>query len=280
MTEKYTQTYDVVAGLGRHVEHDPKSLEYPYVSSGEYHSVRHSRIAPVFDQGNLGSCTGNAAAGCLGTAGFYDTVKALVPVFDENLAVSIYSEATSIDEFKGTYPPTDTGSSGLGVAKVLKSRGWISGYTHTFTFADALAALTSQPVITGVPWYESFFDPDANGIINLGPKAKVAGGHEFVLDELDVERQLIGATNSWGTSWGVGGRFYIPFAVFQRLLAEKADVTAFVPLTAPAPTPTPLDPDKAYWNSIKKWAGDPHSLKSNQDAAAASIDWAKAKGIY
>ncbi|NED51184.1 hypothetical protein G3I24_09730, partial [Micromonospora aurantiaca] len=65
---------------------------------------------------------------------------------DEDQARALYSAATRLDEFDGEWPPTDTGSSGLGVAKACKRAGLISGYRHAFGLNAALTALAEQPV--------------------------------------------------------------------------------------------------------------------------------------
>jgi hypothetical protein len=233
--------------LGRHVRHDPRSLRYlvEAVDPATLTSVRHERGIPVLDQGDLGSCTGNAAEGCLGTAPFLATLQGLpgCPTpdadADEVQAVALYSAATSLDDYDGEYPPEDTGSDGLSVAKACQKAGLISGYRHATSLAAALTALQDGPVITGVNWYSSFDSPAADGTISIGRHASVRGGHEFVVDELDVEGRRIGFTNSWGTGWGVQGRAYMSWDTWERLLGEDGDVTAFVPVTEPAPQPTP-----------------------------------------
>lgn len=264
--------------LGRYVNHDPRSRLYKFDTTGiEIVSVRHSRRIPVLDQGNLGSCTGNAATGHLGTDPFFDLVPK-TDVLNETFAVGVYSDATKIDSVPGSYPPTDTGSDGVSVAKVLKNRGLINGYTHTFTLDDALKALSTQPVIMGTNWYNSFFTPSSDGVISILPNDYVAGGHEIVLDEIDATRKLVGATNSWGTGWGLQGRFYMSFDLVSRLLSEQGDITAFVPLSSPAPTPTPApDADFQLWTDIKDWALSRHS-GSNKVAAQKIVAWAKVKG--
>lgn len=233
--------------LGRHVRHDPRSLRYlvEAVDPATLTSVRHVRHIPVLDQGSLGSCTGNAAEGCLGTAQFLGTLYGLpgCPTLnadaDEVQAVALYSAATTLDDYDGEYPPQDTGSDGLSVAKACQRAGLISGYRHATSLAAALTALQDGPVLTGVPWYSTFDEPAADGTVSIGRHASVRGGHEFVVDELDVERKRVGFTNSWGTGWGVEGRAYMSWDTWERLLGEDGDVTVFVPVTEPAPTPTP-----------------------------------------
>lgn len=230
--------------LGRHIEHDPRSRAFAYRAPAtlELVSVRHERFIPVLDQGNLGSCTGNTALGGMGTAPHYPLLDDIVTDWSQDEAVRIYSEATAIDEWDGAWPPEDTGSSGLAVAKVLKGRGWISGYQHTFSLEDMKAALQETPVFLGINWYENFFNPAFDGEISIGTNDFVAGGHEIVVDEIDMEKQRFGFTNSWGPWWGVNGRGYISFALMARLLSEQGDVVVPVAISEPAPTPDPTVP--------------------------------------
>jgi hypothetical protein len=236
--------------LGRHVRHDPRSRAYGFSGAAvsELRSVVHRRLVPVFDQGAVGSCTGNAILGALGTDPFYGTIPDDHPRrptgdadHDEELAVQLYSEATRLDDVRGVYPPTDTGSSGLGVCKAAKAAGLISGYQHAFSLEAALRALVLRPVIVGTVWLEAFDSPDADGTIAVPAHgivdAEVRGGHEYVLDEIDVERQRVGATNSWGASYGADGRMYLSFADLGTLLAADGDCTVPVPLDQPTPTP-------------------------------------------
>jgi hypothetical protein len=179
---------------------------------------------------------------------------------DESQAVVLYSAATKLDDVRGYYPPTDTGSDGLSVAKAAKKAGLISGYQHCTSLDATLKALSQRPVICGVNWYEGMDEPDENGLVKIA--GQVRGGHEFVLDELDVENKLIGATNSWGESFGVNGRFYISWDDFEKLLSEDGDVTVFVPISQPAPTPTPTPSDqfteftamlKTFVTEVQSW---------------------------
>jgi hypothetical protein len=271
---------DDISYKGRHVNHDPRSKDYAFDGSGvTLASVRHKRYIPVLDQGQLGSCTGNAMTGLLGSGNFFNSLPANTlrtgdAIFDEAFAVDLYGLATHLDGYKGAYPPDDTGSDGLSVAKAAQKKGFIAGYQHTFSFNDFLKALSVQPVIVGIDWWSSFETPDPNGVVSIGSQSYIEGGHEIVADELNVEAQLIGFTNSWTANWGVAGRFYIRYADFETLLGNNGDVTVPVVLTTPVPptpvppappVPTPVPPappvvptpdpnDVALWADMQKWA--------------------------
>lgn len=230
--------------LGRNVRHDSRSLMFQVKAQdvSTLKSVRHERHIPTLDQGQLGSCTGNAATGALGSQPFWpEGLAVLNPTdaeVDETYAVNVYSDATKVDPYQGTYPLTDTGSDGLSVAQVLKTRGLISGYVHATSLEAALTALSQTPVIAGVEWRNDMFNPDADGRIHI--TGDVAGGHEIVLDELDVENKRVWIHNSWGDGWGVEGRAYFTWDDFSTLLSRAGDVTQFVPVSQPAPTPEPV----------------------------------------
>jgi hypothetical protein len=205
--------------LGREVVHDELSFLYPAPMAPEPKTTRHDYSGLPLDQGDLGSCTGNATVGLKDTTFFNSGT-----VYTEEDAVRIYSGATTLDNYKGSYPPNDTGSSGLAAVKfATKQEHWFAGYTHCFGLKHTLRTLTLQPCITGVSWYEGFDDPDNNGLEKIGGKSR--GGHEFLLIGLDVEARHVYAMNSWGTSFAQKGVFHFSFDDFDRLLHENGDVT-------------------------------------------------------
>lgn len=245
--------------LGRHVDHDARSLAYAQgvLPKSAIQSVDWARRIPILDQGQLGSCTGNAATGILGTDSLGRTATSTVTIsaagaaashglfpagdhaLNEAFAVALYSLATILDGVPGTYPPTDTGSSGLGVAKALKAIGLATGYGHAFSLAALTSALQGGPVIIGIPWLNSMFTPAADGRIPVDQSSGVAGGHEIEIAGYDAAAGEYWLTNSWGTSWGQGGRGYLTAADLQWLLSQQGDVTVPAWAGAPAPTPTP-----------------------------------------
>lgn len=276
--------------LRRHIHHDSESRRYAFNTSGlSIVSAKHERKIPVLDQGQLGSCTGNAGIGCLGTDPFYATIGegGNTYAFDEDGAVLLYGDATKLDDYPGGYYAPgwqDTGSDGLSIAKALKNAGEISGYTHTFTLDDALKALGVTPVIAGITWTNDMFNPASDGRVQ--PGGSVAGGHEICFDEIDADTERVWATNSWGTSWGAQGRFYLSFDDFGTLLADNGDVTIFTPLTAPAPTPTPPAPspadaaDTTFAMTARNWVAERHTeIAHNRDMQQATRTWLAEKGL-
>jgi hypothetical protein len=240
--------------LGRHVRHDPRSLAYAVagVPTSALVSKRWERRVPVFDQQNLGSCVGNAAAGWLAAD---NTVRDGLTSWqgrsvDESLAVELYSAATRSDDYDGGYPPDDTGSDGLSGAKALRAAGMCIGYQHGFSLQAMLTALQAGPVMVGTVWLAGMVDPDAGRLFARGT---VQGGHEYLVDEIDVVRRTVWLTNSWGARWGLGGRAYLSWDDMGLLLGQQGDVTVPTPVSAipiPTPEPTPTSADETLAGAL------------------------------
>ena len=126
--------------LGRHVEHNPQSRAFS-VGTAAVKTVTYRRHGKPFDQGDLGSCTGNAMAGVLMTEPLWVPGRNLT----EDDAVALYKAATKLDDIRGKYPPTDTGSSGLGVMKAAVKAKYIVGYAHSFSLEQLLGVYRSSP---------------------------------------------------------------------------------------------------------------------------------------
>jgi len=234
--QKYEEIEREGMRLGRHMWLDGRSLAHMIENSiadmtSRVTSVHWERKLIVLDQGKLGSCTGNAGTGALGTQPFYDAVgKNVLPEPDDEIdaeafAVKLYEDATVVDGYPGTYPPDDTGSSGLAVCKVLKARGVIQGYRWARSPHGFVQLLQRGPVLQGMPWYNAFFSPGTNAFIDADPhwsSSGIAGGHEVEavgvdIDETNLYDSVITYANSWGTSWADGGYFRMRLSTYEQL---------------------------------------------------------------
>jgi hypothetical protein len=213
--------------LGRHI-HRPEGFETRKALEGVAGDVTWERYCAPFNQGAIGSCTGNASAGALMTAPFYISPR----VFDETTAVTFYSQATHFNGQAGQfYPPNDTGSSGPAVAEALEKDLLIASYGHTTDLQSSLNALAVAPGIFGINWMTSFDTPLPTGQCPLTAGATVRGGHEIQSFRNDTENQAIWFYQSWGPSWGGlgNGTFWISYQDLTSLFGESADGTFFVP---------------------------------------------------
>ncbi|MBE4761755.1 hypothetical protein [Streptomyces caniscabiei] len=244
MPELTIQQYPVRPGLGRHLVLDPRSLAYRRAYDGQpLHPTAWEPRLPVLDQRNLiaqgihtsshgdianvdalGSCTGNAATALLSV--LLDRDRAAAAGLDtrdaaaaERFAIDLYAHATTLDQWhEYTWPTTDCGSSGLGIAKALRARGLISQYGHATTAEELCTLLQTGPVLMGMPWHAQFSTPDRDGFIDAVPgwlASPLEGGHEVCLtalesvavegDRLLPEHTVLRFRNSWGRSWGDRG---------------------------------------------------------------------------
>lgn len=230
--------------LGRHLWLDARSLRYMIendsgVMGSKLLSRDWQRVLAILDQGSIGSCTANAGAGALGTQPYFDHVGRTLfrdpanTTTAEDFAVQLYKDATVVDGYPGVYPPEDTGSSGLAICKVLRKRKTVVGYRFARSAYGFAQLLQDGPVLVGMPWYEAFFEPDADGFIDANANwstTQLAGGHEVEavgldLNPKDVYSSVITFCNSWGTGWGDAGRFRIRLRTYEQL--SEVDIKQF-----------------------------------------------------
>jgi hypothetical protein len=217
--------------LGRHIEHDARSKNFAFMSKAVQPKgiTTHWRSDyPPLDQGDLGSCTGNAMAQWLNTQ---FGAPALISghkgqPMDEADAVDIYVAATRRDKIGGIYPPTDTGSTGNAAAKAARDLGYIDAYGWLFSFSSVQAAIEKTPLTVGTLWTMNMYEPH-NGLVTVGTLTdrNIAGGHQYLMCGIDWAAEVFEFRNSWGEWARPGGYFAIGFKDFRRLLEADGDVT-------------------------------------------------------
>lgn len=234
------------ARLGRHYEHDPRSEAFAFTADppagpGAQVDTIWADTAPVLDQAAIGACVGFTGADILNTA-YFDGVRGKHnngQFYTDEDGLTFYSAATANDEIAGQYPPQDTGSSGLGLAKALQAAGLITSYLHAFTWAQFEAMIQTQPVAVGTVWTQQMFTPDANGVVEVGPinDSTIAGGHEYMARAIDFTRSLILCRNHWQPTWNgdtsgwkVPGEFWLTFHDAAALFdpSQQPDIIGLV----------------------------------------------------
>ena len=205
-----------------------------------------SVFPPVYDQGNLGSCTGQAVAGVL--AAMHNVEK--IHQLDPSRLFIYYGER----EIEGTIPSDDGAQIRDGI-KVVASNGCCSEATWPYVesnFADkppaaayaeaakhiaiqyqrvgqSLMELKSalfnwHPIAFGIEVFPSFMSRtvERNGVVPMpSSREQSEGGHAIVLAGYDDATQRFLVRNSWGPTWGIKGYCYMPYNyVTSSLLAS------------------------------------------------------------
>jgi hypothetical protein len=280
--------------LGRNVRLDSRSLDYAVQPEAvPIASVRHFQYIGVLDQGQVGSCTGNASVSCAYHEPFYAPAAPDWPYApDEQGAQAWYHDNTANDGYAGTWEPDDTGSDGLTSSKMAVRAGIATGYQAALDLDSSLQVLMDRPGITGIPFYNSMFNVGTDGLVTVDMKSGLAGGHELVVDEVvtadapgnGTGALLVGGDNSWGVSWGAQGRWYLKAADWWALRQQQGDVYFWTAKSQPAPTPVkPDDPDWGFgvdlWAATADFRADRHVVPHIVRAAKALETWGKQVGL-
>jgi len=192
---------------------------------------------PIYDQGQEGSCTGNAWAGL----GQFLTMKLGLPNFVPSRQAIYWWER----ELEGD-TVDDTGASLTDGARVTSTKGcphedlWpydiskMAVQPSAAVVVDGLKHLVAQPqqvhqdlnsmkavLVNGYPIaigftvFESFESPAvaSTGVVPMpGRHEAVLGGHAVLVVGYDDSSARFIVRNSWGARWGMSGYFTIPYA--------------------------------------------------------------------
>lgn len=221
--------------LGRHVEHDERSLNYLFdARRGIDRDRLWSFSKPVLNQWNTNGCVGNSLMQCFNTD-FFGAVRLVQKTdwFTESHALDAYHLATVADGLsQDIYPPHDNGTTALGGAKAAQDLGLVDTYTHAFDFDTFRAAISTQPVCVGTFWTNQMFDTDPSGLITVGNlgdyndpnNPNIAGGHEYLALGISYTKRQIRYLTSWGPDFGMGGQFSMSFDDTEELINAQGDV--------------------------------------------------------
>jgi len=202
---------------------------------------------PVYDQGQLGSCTANAIAGAIE----FEQIKQKLPKFTPSRLFIYYNErviendvasdngAQIRDGIKGVasqgvcpetlWPYNDQNTDPnpcptCPYAQKPSPQCFTEAQKHTVKLYQRLTPIlntlkgclaSGYPFVFGFTVYESFESAKVarTGIVSMpGPSEKVVGGHAVVgVGYNDAKQQFI-VRNSWAATWGIKGYCLMPYA--------------------------------------------------------------------
>lgn len=256
-----------------------------------------AKMAPVVDQGQLGSCTANAMASgmreyYLNRDGIPDVGLSRLYLYykERELEGTVTEDAGAFirDGLKvlqqtGVCPeinwPYDTSKFAVKPSDAAdQAAGYkIDAYHRVQSLDELKAALENgEPVVLGIAVYSSFesFDTSCGGIVPMPDttKEKMLGGHAILAVGYDDSKKWVIVRNSWGTNWGDHGYCYIPYdfisnpaLTFEMWVGEVSKpvppyekITTDEALSILAGKGVIDSPD--FWHNLAtKYAGDPNS---------------------
>jgi C1A family cysteine protease len=192
--------------------------------------------SPVEDQGNLGSCTGNALVGAMEVleniekASFVDLSRLFVYYNERAMEGTIRQDAGAVirDGVK-TLVKSGVCTEKLWPYNIAKFKNkptkpcFTDGLTRTVSMYSRLNTTTDMrnclaagfPFVFGFSVYDSF-ESDAvakTGVVPMpGKSEQLLGGHAVLAVGYDDTTQHFIVRNSWGAGWGDKGYFTIPYA--------------------------------------------------------------------
>lgn len=197
------------------------------------------KCPPVYDQGELGSCTANGISGC---------IQFIQPAFMPSRLFIYYNERAmegDIDTDGGAQ--IHDGIKSVGTIGVCEETEWpynIAKFKDKPSFQSFLNAkkdvlndyfsitaaqeikqclTTGYPVVFGMTAYESFESPEVakTGLLPM-PKhnEQIVGGHCMAIVGYNESKKIFIVRNSWGDSWALAGYCEIPYAYIEKYASD------------------------------------------------------------
>lgn len=220
MTDLDVEIVDQISyKLGRQKVHDPRSRSFAMgipVNQSTWKSKLIRIYDPVVNPNQChGECTGCANSMMLNSEGNRHPAQ----VLNLNYAHKVYTLASKLDPFEGSWPPIDTGSSGLAAAQAAQRLGTGGAYRWLFGGADEVVQtiMTGRTVSVGTWWYEGLMRKDSN--LNVAPTGKRVGGHQYVVRGYDKPRDAV-IIRCW---WGSYRDAYLKRSSLNDLLLDGGD---------------------------------------------------------
>jgi C1A family cysteine protease len=203
---------------------------------------------PIWNQGSLGSCTGQ------GTARAMMTLMNMKRKSTKRDLSRLFLYWMGRLDMGREYIYQDSGAMVRGVLKMACKYGackeslfteneWYQKAPSNFAWRDAItcqmiqyyrcadahdvvkALNASLPVVIGVNIYNSFLNPVQGHIPPHRADETIQGAHCMCVLGYDIDACTLTIHNSWGSAWGDGGKCYISFEEFDSILCDAWAVT-------------------------------------------------------
>lgn len=207
------------------------SLNHPNIDNITNIDLR-NKFGPIFDQGKLGSCSANALCAIFdydltnftGSRLFlYYNERKLEKDLSNDIGAPLSCGIESIKKY-GICSESDWS---YDINKFAMQPPEICYYNaKKYYNIDALninndinsiktCLINNEPIAVGIQIFNSFETNSVakTGIVPMpGPNDILLGGHAVVICGFDDTKQLFILRNSWGTTWGDNGYFYLPYS--------------------------------------------------------------------
>jgi len=195
---------------------------------------------PVYDQGQLGSCTANAIAGAIefdqmkqGMAGFvpsrlfiYYNERAIEGTIPQDAGAQIRDGVKSVstlgapNESVWPYVVANFAEKPPALAYTNAKQDIITSYSRVPRDTTQMRGCLADgfPFVLGFTVYESFESQAVadSGVLNMPASGeKMLGGHAVLAVGYDDSRRAFAIRNSWGSDWGIKGYFWMPYEYLQ-----------------------------------------------------------------
>jgi C1A family cysteine protease len=198
-----------------------------------------AQCPPVYDQGQLGSCTANAIAGAIqfnelkadwlndwvpSRLFIYYNERVIEGDVDQDAGASLRDGLTTVSKqgvcTEGQWPYDITQFAVLPPASVYAdaAKDLVDSYMSVTQLTSNLKAclLEGFPFFFGFTVYESFESDEvaATGIIPMPntQTEEILGGHAVDIVGYDDSKEAFIIRNSWGSDWGLAGYAYMPYS--------------------------------------------------------------------
>lgn len=201
-----------------------------------------AKMGPVYDQGQLGSCTANALCGLIqyllpkavnnsffnGSRLFlYYNERKLEGTINQDSGAYLHTGIATLKQF-GICPETDWPYDILKYSFLPPSISYTNALKRKVLTAYGIpmnitsmkqAIFKGLPFVIGIVVFSSFESEEVSktGVVPMpGINEQTLGGHAVLCIGYDDTTRRFLCKNSWGPNWGDKGYFTIPYAYFSN----------------------------------------------------------------